>query len=647
VEQFEASGDHHLFSMANLAYRLVLVVSVSFIFILTGSTANQFLPYPSEDGPRSASLLVHDMRCEGIDRSPWCPDSPINLQTFLGRSEITKPVGVLNMIVLLVRFADHESKPLPPSNDYKTVFNTDHYVQSIAPTGSLKMFYQAVSQGKLSIQSTVEEWITIDETEEAMSFGHYGLSNGYGNTAKLALKQMDERGVDWNLYDKNGDGLLDAVFIVHSGYSAEVGGTDCYTKKEWGAHRIWSHQGVAAEDSFVSANGAVRLSSFATASGLINSCGAQICRIGSICHEMGHLLGVPDLSGSAGAGIGTWDIMGQLWGADQSQYLPSMFGAYSRQLLGWVQPQILSKSGWYQIRASAINGDFYRIDAGFPNGEYLLIENRQAVSYDQKFPSTGLMIWHIDENVDGGWQSRPGWPGQEGWPYNGYHYHVSILQADGLYELEKGVNGGGPGDLFAGRDARLVPGGPYPNSDGYSGGFVFQSGVTISNISKSSEYMYFWADIPSTDPARPAPVPTPPPSLWPTSSSLPSPIRQSRPRPLTPARLPLATPMQRAVQFPTQAPSPSPSSRPSGQPSLRMRRFPTKDPSPVPSERPSFWPTTDVPSGTVSVAPLRSGSVKWTASIREKLVNGRGSTLRDRSDRSESALSTLSQAFGG
>jgi M6 family metalloprotease-like protein len=551
----------------------------------------------------------------------------------------------LNMIVVLVRFADHVAKQLPARDDYDVLFNTLGNVDEIAPTGSLKKFYQTVSLGRFSIESTVEEWITIGRTEEDVAYGQHGLHDQYSNIANTALKRMDERGVDWNIYDKNGDGELDAVFIVHSGYSGESGGTDCFNNKEWGPHRIWSHRGYAGDGGFVSVNGNVRMASYATASGLISSCGSQIVRLGSICHEFGHLLGIPDMVGKSGNGIGTWDVMGLLWGADGSQYLPGMFGAYSRQRLGWAYPQKLTTSGWYRLRTSAIYGDVYRIDAGFADGEYLLIENRQAVYYDKNIPSTGLMIWHIDENVDGGWQSRPGWPGQEGWPYNGNHYHVSILQADGLYELEKGINNCGAGDLFAGPGVGLFPGGPYPNSDGYSGGFIFQSGVTISDISESSDDMTFRFSIPadSAPTSQPNLRATQNPSAHPTTTSilatLSPPTNVPTPHPITeptlwstleeptlfprvnPTDMHTSNPTRRPTRMPTPEPTPFPSTpimvapvadHPTRRPTVP--RFPTVFPSPSPSDRPHF--PTIVPSPSPSDRPpVTPGPVDFTAFV--------------------------------
>ena len=46
------------------------------------------------------------------------------------------------------------------------------------------------------------------------------------------------------------------------------------------------------------------------------------------------------------------------------------------------------------------------------------------------------MIYHIDEKANN--QGSRGYPGKAGWPSD--HYMVSVLQADGNYDIEKGNN---------------------------------------------------------------------------------------------------------------------------------------------------------------------------------------------------------------
>ena len=121
---------------------------------------------------------------------------------------------------------------------------------------------------------------------------------------------------------------------------------------------------------------------------------------------------------SGGSGIGSYGLMGNSWGFDGSQLNPPIMCPWTKITLGWVQPIPLITSGRYHIRASAEFPEIYIIEAGYPHGEYLLIENRQPLGFDANIDGGGgLAIWHIDKSVD--FSNRPGFPGQQGWPQVG------------------------------------------------------------------------------------------------------------------------------------------------------------------------------------------------------------------------------------
>jgi hypothetical protein len=175
---------------------------------------------------------------------------------------------------------------------------------------------------------------------------------------------------------------------------------------------------------------------------------------------------------------------------------------WSKMKLGWISPVVLNKSGVYMIEASFFNGLVYKVQEGYPSGEYLLIENLQPLGFNKNLPQGGLAIWHIDENA---LYTSEGYPGQKGWPRNGNHYIVALLQADGSYDLERGENNGDSGDLWhAGSKlktlgpSKSLSKGPFPNTDSYQGSVLQQTGVTISDISIPGNYMTFTLVIPGS-----------------------------------------------------------------------------------------------------------------------------------------------------
>ena len=92
--------------------------------------------------------------------------------------------------------------------------------------------------------------------------------------------------------------------------------------------------------------------------------------------------------------------------------------AWSKVVLGWVTPTVVSSSGSYSLRQACDNPDIIMINEGYPNQEYLLIENRQPCDFDATMPQGGLAIFHIDGNAN----NVLGHPGQSNWPGNGNHY---------------------------------------------------------------------------------------------------------------------------------------------------------------------------------------------------------------------------------
>lgn len=166
--------------------------------------------------------------------------------------------------------------------------------------------------------------------------------------------------------------------------------------------------------------------------------------------------------------------------------------------LGWVNPLEITANGHYYIGSSANVPQVYIIRQGFADGEYLLIENRQPEGFDSQLEGGGIAIWHIDELAN----DKRGFLGQDGYPFNGNHYTVALLQADGEQDLERGINNGDEGDLWH-KDSEFTVLGPssstrsndegyiVPNTDSNRDGNITISGIWIHNFTAAKEYMSF------------------------------------------------------------------------------------------------------------------------------------------------------------
>jgi hypothetical protein len=219
--------------------------------------------------------------------------------------------------------------------------------------------------------------------------------------------------------------------------------------------------------------------------------------LGTILHEYLHGFGLVDMyDQDIGGGdpkipiggTGRYDIMSNSHGWDRNDRIPGHPAAFSRlKVPGWLDPILIEADGYYAIQPAEISGHIYKISHGFPDGEYLLIENRQPIKWDSNWPAQcGIVIYHVDEAMKR--QNHRGYPGHPNWPTD--HYMVSVLQADGLYDIEKGVNLGDEGDFWKNGDV-LGPGGNFPNTDSIQGGVQKETGVKITIMSDPGFIMTF------------------------------------------------------------------------------------------------------------------------------------------------------------
>eukprot|EP00586_Coscinodiscus_wailesii_P013643 CAMPEP_0172519920 /NCGR_PEP_ID=MMETSP1066-20121228/291701_1 /TAXON_ID=671091 /ORGANISM="Coscinodiscus wailesii, Strain CCMP2513" /LENGTH=463 /DNA_ID=CAMNT_0013302593 /DNA_START=691 /DNA_END=2079 /DNA_ORIENTATION=- len=349
--------------------------------------------------------------------------------------------GKLRNLVVLIRFKDHVNRPLPSKRDYHILMNNVGGHRTLAPTGSVRDVFKQSSFNKLDLISTVTDWITLPYTEKYYADGESGMTEKMHEGLKYALRQaVRRRGINFKDFDEDNNGKIDAITFIHSGYAAEWGKVDSYGGKS--IDRIWSHKWDLQSNSFTSRG--VKVNKYNINPGLWDISGSAIGRIGVIAHEIGHFLSLPDLydGEDGGNGIGNWDLMSSSWGVDGTQTRPPIMSTWTRMELGWIQPRVIDRPGTYTVPAVANNPVAYKISKGFPNGEYLLIENRAKIGFDVNIKQPGLAIWHVDENAESksNINEVEGYPGQSGWPRNGKHYRIALLQADGNYDLEKGNN---------------------------------------------------------------------------------------------------------------------------------------------------------------------------------------------------------------
>ena len=439
------------------------------------------------------------------ERVPGPQRAPGDLEAAPGGSppQRVQPQGTVKNLVVLCKFADHVTGThTRPQADYDVLFNTVGGNPGIAPTGSVRDYFTETSYGTMTLQSTVLAWVTLPQNEAYYADGKDGTDGVYPKNAQGMVRDalnLADGLVDFGDFDQDNDGYVDCLSIIHSGYGAETGGGN----GNW----IWSHRwslfslpgGQWTSGDNNGTGTAVKVYDYHTEPALWGTSGTGITRIGVICHETGHFFGLPDLydSDSSSSGIGAWCLMANSWGFDGTQLRPPHLSAWCKEQLGWLTPTVIT-AGTQTAQRVETSPSAFKITSGFPAGEYLLVENRQAFGFEPNLPGGGLAIWHIDTPESS--NSDEGYPGQAGWPTNGRHFKIALLQADGRYDLEKGTNDGDSGDLYRSGGVSAITPATVPSTDRYQGGIVATTNHSITNISASGNTMTFNLNVVSSLP---------------------------------------------------------------------------------------------------------------------------------------------------
>jgi M6 family metalloprotease-like protein len=238
---------------------------------------------------------------------------------------------------------------------------------------------------------------------------------------------------------------------------------------------------------------------------------------GTLFHEFDHLLGAYDLYDVTGysMGVGAWSLMGYgAWLGDWSAgappgTVPGMLDPYHKILFGWIDPLVINMpresipifgstmdTSRFNMRGDSLTPIIVKVP--ITNTEYFLIENRQAIvkkdtlhrevdtlgvdvedgviigidnnQYDFFLPGSGVLIWHIDEQVI-----------SEFGPYNAInidpqHKGVDLEEGDGIQDFDGWYNfdsyeiyGSKDDPFFIGGYNNEFGPGTNPNSNSYYG----------------------------------------------------------------------------------------------------------------------------------------------------------------------------------
>lgn len=396
----------------------------------------------------------------------------------------TKTQSVIRPLVLLIDFADRPASASPLISG--AAIDTLFFGSGVSDLSVLN-YWNEVSYGSFSIQrpSTavpanpdVVGWLRAGGTApggfpSTITTSSLIADVNVSNVRQLladAIASLSAQGFDFSPYVRSSDGTFNAVILVHPGTGQEDSGLggDPYSHTTQispiatAAGNIADYTIVPAKQYFTDPTPADPLTGIDP-----NPADDPPIGVGVIVHEMGHLLGLPDLypTTTAGqviidnvfSGAGVFDLMAYgIWGNNllQGPANPAHLSAWSKAFLGWLTPALVTASSPRSLGPVEF---FPEVDKVYSNTsadptQYFLVENRQQSStlgdwlFDQ-IGMAGVLIWQIDEEViNSHFSVVNGVPSVNEVNSNPAFRGVYVKEADGIAHMGLPIPAGNPND---------------------------------------------------------------------------------------------------------------------------------------------------------------------------------------------------------
>ncbi|MBR5069769.1 MAG: M6 family metalloprotease domain-containing protein [Bacteroidales bacterium] len=334
-----------------------------------------------------------------------------------GRITNFPTIGEVRGLVILVDFEDIKFQEGHDSLRYTRQLNEVDFSDDGA-TGSARDYFIGQSYGDFTPRFDVVGPVKLPHNES-----YYGANqmnqdiNPEQMVIDACLLAHDSLNVDFSIYDFDQDDIVDFVFIIYAGYGENYGAP---------SSTIWPHMSQLLPRGKQLTLDGKTFDLYACSCELIGNTGNKIDGIGALCHEFGHVLGLPDMYNTVNSHsiqLGAWDIMDS-GGYNNNSRTPPSYTGFERYCLGWIELTDLTEAA-DSIIVPEINESrmCYRIPTktGKP-GEYFTLENHQMQGWDAYHPACGLMIIHIDydENL---WRANN--------VNSGTYPHYDLMEADG------------------------------------------------------------------------------------------------------------------------------------------------------------------------------------------------------------------------
>ena len=244
---------------------------------------------------------------------------------------------------------------------------------------------------------------------------YYGAENDNITDLMTDACNAVDNEVDFSQYDANGDGLVDLVYIIYAGHSANYRGN--------ASTDIWPKSGTTILSKTFDGKSVRRYGVSNELAGRENKKKERetINGIGLFCHEFSHTLGLPDIYAydryegenneavnQNNQGMEYWDLMDggtDVWGGR----IPSPYLAWERETMGWMSIDTLTTDCHISNLKTIDNGGkAYKIlnPSAANENEYVVLQSIQKGGWYQGWGNKnitypkGLLIYRISYASD-------------------------------------------------------------------------------------------------------------------------------------------------------------------------------------------------------------------------------------------------------
>lgn len=343
----------------------------------------------------------------------------------------TKPNLAPKGVVILVNFKDDAMQSAHTRAVFDELCNSTNCTVNKYNSknyGSAAQYFADQSNGNYRPQFDVYGPVTLSR-----NVAYYGTDKDTGDPDKdegddqhatdavvEACILADQKYSDLNFanYDSDKDGYVDFVYVIYAGQGqADGGATTTIWPHNWEIESAISSGYCTYPKAQCTIDGK-KLNNYAMSGELS---GSSLGGIGTLCHEFGHVMGLPDLYDTDygdnydnGITPGDWNIMdGGSYNGDG--HCPPNYDPWQKYFFGWVTPVNLATEGKnitllpngtegyqsYQINSAN------KLQTATTTGVNYYIENRQKQGWDAFIPTSGMLVWKINFNSSAWTNNEP------------------------------------------------------------------------------------------------------------------------------------------------------------------------------------------------------------------------------------------------